>query len=594
MAKVTFLTFYIDYSVGVYVLSSILQDAGHDVSVIFFKLPAQAPVGWFKENPTNMEEVNSYGDIIGSNNDVNGWTDHEVSLLVNKILELSPDVLCISSRSTHRRLVLDVLPKVRMHCDVMMIAGGMGPTLDPELYVDLVDYVFIGEAENAIVELISAIENGQPLSDMDNICYKKNGTIVKNKLRLPDVSQFKCQAIPAEVFYIENDKTFDSAKRKAVINTHTYSTFFGRGCIRSCSYCSAGQWYKIYRSQGIKIKRRRNRQIEDIIEELKSVKDKECTFIHFRDEYMSADTETLKRFFYLYEREICIPFWCYLVPEQILAHPELLKMAVDAGFVDTEIGFQSGSDEINRKIFTRYTSNRRIVAYTRLLSQYDINMKYDFIIFNPGETSEDIKTTFKLIQSLPKKRSYLNLCRLYYFPVSPIVRILKEYEHVQYDFDHYYRIALLYLLCFVLPEKEFSSVLNDDRMLASWQRLREFYKKYINDHNIDFSVGTHAVPESITTQRYERILKKEGYGDVVIWGDSDYYKDMSHIFGDVNVRYFIGDEGREECGGLVVWSPEILAEVQEPLPIFVCSKRKQKIKMDILRGYPKYRGRIYV
>ena len=157
MLKITFLTFYIDYSVGVYVLSSILKNAGYDVSVIFFKLPDAKKIKWFNKNPNNMDVVNRYGGIIGSNVDVNQWTEYETELLINQIKSLSTDVLLISSRSTHRSLVADILPKIRSKCKLLTIAGGYGPTLEPEFYVDLVDYVFMGEAENQIVDLMSAI-----------------------------------------------------------------------------------------------------------------------------------------------------------------------------------------------------------------------------------------------------------------------------------------------------------------------------------------------------------------------------------------------------------------------------------------------------
>ena len=456
MAKVTFLSFYVEYSVGIYVLSSILEEAGHDVSVVLFKLPMARPIDWFKEKPRNMEWVNQYGDIIGSDIEVNPWTETEVELLIDKINTLSPDVLCISARSTHRDLVIDLLPKIRTRCRIPTIAGGYGPTFEPELYVDLVDYVFIGEAENAIAELVDHLSQGNSIAHLDNIAFKRNGTMIVNPLRVPEVKTIR-QVVPDKFFYIENDCTFGYADRGKVIKTHTYSTFFGRGCISSCSYCSAGHWRDIYKKQGINIKKRRNRDIEDVIEELKCAKDQNYTFILLRDEFLCAEVKEMKQFFRLYEREIHLPFWAYLVPEQILSNPELLTMAVDAGFVDTEVGFQSGSDAINRDIFTRNISNSRTLAYTKLLAAYDINIRYDFIIFNPAETEADILATYGLIQALPKKRGYLALNRLFFFPVSPIARIIRDYPSVNGGVEHYYCQALLYLLCFVMPPDEFGN-----------------------------------------------------------------------------------------------------------------------------------------
>ena len=149
------------------------------------------------------------------------------------------------------------------------------------------------------------------------------------------------------------------------MNTHTYSTSVGRGCIGSCSYCSAGQWFKIYSNEGYKIEKRRNRSVQNVIDELFRIKDDGYTFVFFRDEFLFATIDYLKKFFKLYEEKINLPFWAQFVPNQMLNHTELIEMAVDAGFVATEIGFQSGSDRINREIYNRFIPNREIVEYAK-------------------------------------------------------------------------------------------------------------------------------------------------------------------------------------------------------------------------------------
>ena len=592
MLKITFLTFYIDYSVGVYVLSSILKNAGYDVSVIFFKLPDAKKIKWFNKNPNNMDVVNRYGGIIGSNVDVNQWTEYETELLINQIKSLSTDVLLISSRSTHRSLVADILPKIRSKCKLLTIAGGYGPTLEPEFYVDLVDYVFMGEAENQIVDLMSAIEQGTDLSSFDNLVFRRGDSIFRNRIKKPGIVHFR-QEIPESFFYIDNNKIYTYADRENIIRTHAYSTFYGRGCISTCSYCSAGHWRDLYKENGIFLKKRRNRKVEDVIDELTMIKN-DYTFVHFRDEFLCDEYNNLKRFFRLYEKKINVPFWAYLVPDQILTHPDLLQLAVDAGFVDTEIGFQSGSDRINRKVFTRHISNKRTLEYTRLLSSYDINMRYDFIIFNPAETIDDIKTTFDLLQALPKERSYLALNRLFYFPVSPIRSILKEYDHINHSFEYYYAIALLYLICFVMPKNEFEALSDLSGGIPSWEPLYDLYTSYLRENDIEFVVGTHDIPDSITTHRYQRILKKHKYTDVIVYGDSTYYQDLSHIFDGVNVRYIPYEEYPMDSEKLAYSSMNPNHLKGNNIPIFICSQKKKEIKKKIGKDYPGYKGRIYV
>jgi radical SAM superfamily enzyme YgiQ (UPF0313 family) len=572
------------------VLAGLLQDAGYDVSVIYLKLPSKAKIDWFKNSPTNYEMVDISGEIIGFNADVSSVTQFELDLLIAKLAEISPDLICISSKSTDSAIVLKVLPKIREKFSTPMIAGGFGPTLDPDLYADLVDYVFVGEAENAIVEIATAIENGRSLKPFRNIYYKNNGVLVKNKLRAPEIENFRFQAIPAVSYYIDHNKVYDAHELENFISAHAYSTFFGRGCISTCSYCSAGYWHKIYAREGFKIQKRRNRRVEDIIEELKEAKARNCTFVLFRDEFLCAETIKLKQFFQLYEKEICLPFWAFLVPEQILSHPEILEMAVDAGFVATEIGIQSGSDRINRNIFTRFLPNRKMLDYARLLQKYNIITKYDFIIFNPAETWEDIQATFRLIQSLPKERTYLQLARLHFFPESPIINILKNYVDLRPNFDHFYCQALLYLLSFVLPVDEFEHIIEDESLTSSWRKLKQTYKSYAAEKKIEFMVGTHDRPDSITTHRYQRILEKNNYKDVIVCSDSNYYKQMSHIFKDVKVTEIKFDN----CNALEISEEKFIGKFKNNFPIFICGKNKKKMKTVIQENFPAFSGMIFV
>ena len=158
MSKITFITFNNNFCVGVNILTSILIESGHDVSLIFFKLPIKHPVKWFSQKTTDfLEMVDSYGNIISGSQVVNKYTDYEVNLLIEKLKDLSPEIICFNSRTTDNNLAIDICPKIREKIDAISLAGGFGPSLNPEIYADLVDYVFVGEAENSIKELVSRI-----------------------------------------------------------------------------------------------------------------------------------------------------------------------------------------------------------------------------------------------------------------------------------------------------------------------------------------------------------------------------------------------------------------------------------------------------
>jgi len=589
MSKIIFLCFYVDYSIGVCAMSNELKKAGHDVSIIFFKVPDLGfhKVSNFSTKRFNNEFLKTDGEIYAMNREANKWKESELNLLIDLLNDIKPDILGISARSYDNELVKIVIPKIREKCNTVTIAGGYGPSLDPELYADLVDYVFIGEAENCIVKLVNKLAKGDSLNDFDNIFYKHNASYKMNKLSKPDISFFKHQFLPEKTYYIDFEKILDLKGRKKIVEKHTYSifhaysTFVGRGCIGTCSYCTAGQWSNIYTKQGIKIGKRRNRPLDDVMNELIKIKDQEYTFIFFRDSFLCADIEYLRSFFTKYRENICIPFWAQLVPQQMLNHPDILELAVDAGFVATALGIQSGSDRVNKEIFNRHIKNETTVEYAKLLSKYDIIQRYDFIIFNPAETEKDIIDTFKLIQSLPKKppkyRTMLSLSRLSHYLGAPLFDWIGQYPETQDEdeLEYNYCISLLYLICFVMPNDEFNKLYSDFKTKKmSSKKLLSLYQSYLSDNKIEFIFGTHDIPDTITTHRYKRILEKNNYKDVIIWGEKDYYNKIKHIFDNLNVSYI---EGFSEEN----YKADFSNTVFQNSPIFICGNNsfKQKSKL---------------
>ena len=170
MSKIVFITFYTDFSVGVNTLSSVLADAGHDVSNIFFKLPSYKKKDWFSDNTDSyMEIVDPNGDIVTGDLYAKSITQKEIDLLSDKLADLKPDIVGFSTRTMYNDMALDTFPKIKIPEGAVTMAGGFGPSINPELYVDLVDYVFVGEAEGSIVDIILALGRGESIKKMNNI-----------------------------------------------------------------------------------------------------------------------------------------------------------------------------------------------------------------------------------------------------------------------------------------------------------------------------------------------------------------------------------------------------------------------------------------
>ncbi|MEO5334742.1 MAG: cobalamin-dependent protein [Magnetococcus sp. YQC-5] len=589
MARITFITAYNDFSIGVNVLSSLLEEDGHEISVIFCKLPTKKKIPWFTTDAKQyMEFVDTFGEIYCSHPGSNPASEQETAILLELLGRLQPDLIGFSLRTQDTLLAQLIIPAIRQKMDVPLLAGGFGPSLNPEVFAPLVDYVFIGEAEGCIKDLVNKLVAGESVKGFSNLAYLDQGELRRNPLSAPGSMAFKQQSLIKETYIIENDRLYNYTDRAAIVKTNAYSTFMGRGCIMTCSYCSVGNWGALYEDEGFRIKKRRNRPVEEVIGELIKAKELGFTFVHFRDEFLTTSREELKRFFRLYEKEVGLPFWAYLVPKQVLSDPEILDLAVDAGFVDTELGFQSGSDRINREIFTRYLSHEQTLKYAWMLDERHVNAKYDFIIFNPAETPQDHEAAFSLLQALPNKRSYLFMPRLFYYANTPIGDMLAPFNEQSLNADYYYRMALMYLICFAVPKEEFAQVRINPKLIGSWQALKQYYQEYLHNTGYRMPIGTHDIPDSITTHRYKRILQKQGFSEVAIWGGGSYYQDLKEIFDGVKIRVHVDDPGDGPVG-LTGFD-----DIHDPVPLFVCRPGKHEVKARIRHEWPHYPGPIIV
>ena len=103
----------------------------------------------------------------------------------------------------------------------------------------------------------------------------------------------------------------------------------GRGCVGKCSYCSAGQWVKMYRDYGaVSVRPHRIRPIDHIIEELKLVKAKGFEYISFIESYLTGPKPFLMEFFKRYKKEIGLRFSAYLLYSQISENPDILDCMI--------------------------------------------------------------------------------------------------------------------------------------------------------------------------------------------------------------------------------------------------------------------------
>ena len=291
--------------------------------------------------------------------------------LIKKIKDFNPDFVCFSVVTTDYLWALEVSKFIKKCFEnIQIIFGGIQPTSCPEEVISnkCVDYIIMGEGDEAIVELV---ENPDKTNIL-NVWTKKN----RNTLRPLLVNLDNLSFPDKDLFYKEAPYLMD-----------TYICTTGKGCPFSCSYCFNNCLKKMY--AGNKWVRRRS--VRNVIEELKWAKKKfKYKRISFMDDCFIMNGEWIKEFTRIYKKEIGVPF-------RAISHPaflnkEIVTLLKDAGCIKMQIGAQTPSDKIRKEICKRHDTNKIIYKAVKILKKAKIIVSVDHIFGLPSEEIEDYET----------------------------------------------------------------------------------------------------------------------------------------------------------------------------------------------------------
>jgi anaerobic magnesium-protoporphyrin IX monomethyl ester cyclase len=325
--------------------------------------------------------------------------------ILKNIIGYRPDLLCFSVITDNYKWACEWASEIRKQVSVPVVFGGIHPTSVPEKVITnpLVDYVCIGEGEEAIVELAQALKNNKSVEHIKNICFKQNGKAVFNEIR-PLISNLDFLPFPdKELFY-----------SSAPIFKDGYAILSSRGCIFSCSYCNNNVLKKIYKTDNIF----RRRSIENIIEELRYAKEKyKPEFVSFIDDFFNTDEAWLENFLNRYRNEINLPFNCYLFPDFVRENM-ILEMK-KAGCYRVQLGVQIIDEHKRFRVLKRQSSNHEIGHVIDLFKRSRIYVVCDNILGFPGEEKKDlVNLAYFYNEHLP---DHIEIFWLRYFPKCEII-----------------------------------------------------------------------------------------------------------------------------------------------------------------------------
>ncbi len=378
--KVLFATLSLsDEPLGIMYVSTVLKKLGHNVKGVFI-------------NRENFHQV---------------------------VDDFKPDLIGYSGMDCERVPILKANEEVRKkHKNIFSLIGGPLGTFSPDTIKDkYVDGVCQGEAEEAMPELIDALEKGKDISGILNLSVKVDGKTFVNKVRPP----------------IKDINTIDFPDREIFAHKKQpgglYNVLEGRGCPYNCTYCHNKRYKEIFDLNAGYIN---FRSIDNICEELKGLKKTHNpSMFQFVGDHFFIKIKNLEELAEKYPKEVGVPFICSLRPEA-LDNEERIKLLAKAGCGKIFTGCEAGNDRIRKIILKRNITKDRMIRPADMMHQYGIRFSFQNMMGVPTSTFNDDIETLELNIRCKPWYAWASICTPY--PDTELYKLAEESNMLPDDY----------------------------------------------------------------------------------------------------------------------------------------------------------------
>ncbi|MGB3008676.1 MAG: radical SAM protein, partial [Chitinophagaceae bacterium] len=284
------------------------------------------------------------------------------------IREFKPDVFCITGYITHIPVMIEYARKAKeiLH-DIITISGGVHVEKFPEdIDSPYIDYRVVRNATRSFPQLLQYLKHGGTIPPGILCC----GETIKDR-PLPDYDFYfpfpkreLTQQYRKNYFYVFQDKV-------ALMKTSF-------GCPYKCNFCfcrfiTNDNYYA--------------RPMEDVIEELRMIKEKE---VYIVDDDFLLSPKRVEQFIELLKKfDIRKKFLVYGRSDFIIENPEIIKAFHAVGLRTVIVGLESFKNK-DLDAFNKKTNRSINEEALRILNKNGVDC-YAAIITSPDWTEEDFK-----------------------------------------------------------------------------------------------------------------------------------------------------------------------------------------------------------
>jgi len=322
----------------------------------------------------------------------------EVKVVIEEIanpdyrrLDFQPDLVCISSISSTAPRAYELADFYRQQ-GLPVVLGGAHPSFLPLEGLEHADYVVCGEGDEALPELVNALQNGGNLAGIHNLCYRDGDTIQQNPWRpfLGDLD-----SLPIPNYNLIHGWT--ARNRRGVVSIAT-----SRGCPFNCNFCSVIMLFG---------RKHRVTSIDRVIAEIRQ-NGLQARHIFFCDDNFTADRKRTKE---LCERIIAEGLkieWSAQVRVESAKDPELLDLMAKSGCYIVFVGLES----INPATLKAYNKSQTVEGIKDCVNnfhRFGINVHGMFVFGSEEDHYQVIRDTVKVSRQL-------DLDSLQYLILTPV------------------------------------------------------------------------------------------------------------------------------------------------------------------------------
>lgn len=374
--------------------------------------------------------------------------------LEKDIKDFKPDVIGVSASTSqieHAKKAISIAKESNKDC--VVILGGTLISADPKALLGFedVDFGVYGEADLTFSDILKAIENKQPVEEMEGVIWRENGEVRFRKPKM--IIELDQIPMPARhLLKMEIYRPSPANYRRLPATTIMTS----RGCPYQCIFCSRP-------TEGTAFRAHSAERVVDEIEHIATkygIKDIQI----FDDTFSLIPSRVEKICKLIIERKLDVWWNCMTRVDKI--NPQLLALMKKAGCYEIGFGIESGSDRVLQFI-KKATTTEMIRKGIRMTQEAGIHARGFFMIGFPTETKEEVLQTINFAKELDVDVAQFMVATP--LPGTEMWEIAKANGIISEDWNSF---------TFYAPDKmPFSSnLLSDQELLALYKKAyKSFY-----------------------------------------------------------------------------------------------------------------------